>query len=390
MQRVILCLVRPDDNEVTQVTTEVLIDLFRRFGRLNDVRIFERRVMIKAFVEFENHKDAQMTLDKVHTIQTFFSHRLKVYQSTKKRIMRTNSRPFTEDLSKEWPPQTASTNCDTQQPFLSYTTTSHTNHLQQPSDGTLPKIPNVDALFASSVQSSLARPPLPLQNRKVTSTHEIGPPILPQQLLPPFLFRVLMVNRLTSSEINYYHLAALYSCYGQVIKILINSTLDYALIEFSSHDEAIIAASCLKTVRLFGCLLKTKVSKYQSLHFRSLEKNTSDVLRHYTLPPSMWRSKAVMFSEPPTPRATLAVHNCPPSLSPQLLHLLVTQVHEPLRVTLHPHSHPPLFLVELPSLDQAVDVLASLDRLRVDDLVIIVTFAPESLSFPSSSSSPAG
>lgn len=393
MQRVILCLVRPAEGEEARVNTETLVGLFRRFGRLTDVRIFERRVLIKAFIEYEDPSAAMEALQKVRDRGGIFCESLKVFPAKKKRIMRTDSLPFTEDLSQGLvdklearqdrqasgrPPFPPNISAITQLPS--------SNAFQSPPFPSTAHPAPATPLPSTSLQTWLSG--LSQHHPSLTgfSSDEVGqPPPRPFQLFSnpshPLPYRVAMVNRLVTDRITHEHLAALFSCYGQVVKILINATLNFALIEFATAEDAYVAASCLKTIRLFGCLLKTKLSKYQTLSFRSLEKESNCALKYFYLDPAVWTSKSALTAKPEAPRTALAVHHCPPDFSPALLHLLVAQTHEPVLVTLHPQPAPapPIFLVELSFLDQAVDVLAKLDRLKVNDRALAVTFAPEVL-----------
>jgi hypothetical protein len=372
MTRVILCLIRPLDDRNDLVTTQTLVSVFRRFGVLSDVRIFERRVLVKAFIEFEDASTALLALKKVgNGNQSFGS--LKVYPSKKNRIMRTSSAPFTEDLSQDnlgkelpnpGPLQTGRGSNLPTWPIFRFSDQSYVNGFER--DGAQNDHTLKHAItYHSEIPTSLG-----------------GFSLEETSVFPPFLSsttdnsrRVVIVNRLSSDRITHTHLIALFSCYGSVIKILINSSMNYALVEFSSHTEAAVAATCLKTIRLFGCLLKSKISKYASLNFRTLERDTSNSLKHFYADPSTLANKTALTGRPHPPSAFIEVHGCSTDLTPLLISLLVSDIHVPQQVLVRGPSNDPYFCIAFASTEQALDVLASLDRQQVNNRRLAIAFS---------------
>lgn len=371
MTRVILCLVRPLDDRDDLVTTPTLVAVFRRFGVLSDVRIFERRVLLKAFIEFEDAASALLALKKVGNGNAAFGS-FKVYPSKKNRIMRTSSAPFTEDLSqdyqgKELPslglPQNGRGPLYQPWPTFQFPYQASLNGHSLDGAENNQNLRNAINQF-SHVPSSLGG----------LSLDETGVLPLPPPTGPSHC-RVVIVNRLSSDRVTHTHLIALFSCYGTVLKILINSALNYALVEFGSAAEANLAATSLKTIRLFGCLLKSKISKYTSLNFRTLERDASNSLKHFYADSSNSANKAALSGRPQPPQTTLEVHGCSPSLTPFLMKLIVAEIHDPLQVLVQGPPEAPVFCIEFATTEQAVDVLATLDRQQVNDCQLAVTFS---------------
>lgn len=384
MQKVILCLVRPVDGEEHKVNTEALVGLFQRFGTLSDVRIFERRVLIKVFVEFEDRTAANLALRKADNSLTQFGN-LKLYPSKKNRIMRTGSLPFTEDLSQDLFGKKEETfksldSTNLKNGFSNFQTNNSRFHcpvfVQEPrlSDS------RVDANGKSFLSTNhLSEPPTFFSGRSTEETGDFSSIIIqPCSQSKADGFRVIIVNRLCSAKITHNHLINLFSCYGTVLKVLINSALNFALVEFETAADASFASTFLKSFRLFGCLIKAKISKYPHLSFRSLERDPSCSLKHFYTEPSKTLNKRDFMAKPVPPQPSLAFYNCPVYLTPQLIKLLVADIHEPSRVMLQssPSSSPNFYRLDFPSVEKALDVLATLDRQLIDDRRIAITFVP--------------
>lgn len=362
MHRVVLCLVRPYDGLGRLLDTNFLVTLFGRCGRLADVRIFERAVLIKAFIEFESYTGAANALSQIHEVDTEFGW-LCTYPSKKNRIMRTHSRPFTEDLSVDNMGRPADGHPEDYKRNL-YVSQEQSNSQFPVSQS------QKDELVLKLYPSSLFPPSL------TSDGVGMAPSQSPLSSIPMTCFKVVIINRLYNKQITHGHLVALFSCFGPVLKVLVHSHHSYALVEFERPENALDAANGLRRVSLFNCPLKTKLSKYAALNFRTLEKDASQLLRyHYA--ESGRPNKLDLPGRALRPQSSVLVAQCPPALTPGLIWLLVSQVHEPLDVFPLANGLPGAFCVRFSAVEKAVEVLATFDGEMVDDRRLCIAFTQE-------------
>ncbi len=85
---VLLCCVWPNEDEKF-VTDELLKGIFSAYGTVAEIAIFCRKVMIKAFVEYESSRSVSIALDEVREVCLPGIGKLKVFKSTKSTIRRT-------------------------------------------------------------------------------------------------------------------------------------------------------------------------------------------------------------------------------------------------------------------------------------------------------------
>lgn len=386
---IILCCINPLDCG-TAITNEILFELFAAYGDVQEVLIFSRKVLIKAFVEFANPEIAQKILSTQISAPPSFG-KIKLYKSHKRSILRKTSQPADigpEDENDGTNNSVTSLGCqpnplrDYNLPPLSHNEFSNyissmksfeesyrNDSLPYPRarNFTLQDFSKFEALKDTEDKYNT----LSFNNLEDTR----GRPLNNRGTDEP---RVLMVNRLNFNYVTCVFLNNLFGCFGNVTKILLNRSDSYALIEFENGTQACSSSTALKDRSFFGNPLKLKLSKYTSLNFKSLEKDDESRKLDFLY----GNSKNFRFStgfggvkNPPT--KSLHLEGLSADVTPLILFELTGQIHEPEKICQlsRQQFEDKSFLVEFSTETQAMEVLAVLQGKLINGKPVKVSFS---------------
>ena len=63
--KVLLCILKPS-MALEYYTTSAIMEIFQRFGKVMGLRIIEKNVKLKAFVEFDKSEELEFAKQKLH------------------------------------------------------------------------------------------------------------------------------------------------------------------------------------------------------------------------------------------------------------------------------------------------------------------------------------
>lgn len=384
-QKVLLCCITPHENRAQVITNKLLFQFFSQFGTVKDTHIFERNVLVKAFIEFNDVISLENALSKAPQEKTSFGG-LKVYPSSKMSI----TRPIKPHSITNQP-----TSLDEQGLANRLTAQSQWNasitekisglslHDRMSLGFTSNQNPRtfVDGALPNSTTDNYSMSKLSHLHNYVNEKLD-NPPFYQSSDMAnsqnPTPGKVVIANRITN-KILLPHLVHLFSCFGIVEKVLLNRESNYGLIEFETHKQANLASDCLKNVKIFGVSLKIKLSKYDSLKFKSIEKEKNERLQHFYVDKNEFPVKWNSQEEPVHPTNFLKISFCPRGLTFVLLQELFRQYHEPENIITKKEANLPYltYIVGFKDVNHAVDIMAIFDNQLVDNGKLVITFAEQ-------------
>lgn len=394
-QRVLLCVIRPLDELPVRLSHTDLFRFFAQFGTVRDVEIFNRKVLIKAFVEFASHAEADSALRQSHDqmttfgkMQTFFSNKESIKKRTKTsslniasltafcdpaRSPRNNKLAFLSSLPSQSLPlgQVAKVPLDSFPPPALPVPVPPS--FKAPTGSTVNDFLLGDSCLKLDSIIGVCSGPIPLQEADGQAPADSKK------------MRVLMVNRINTKLVTVSHLFNLFGCYGNVNKVLINKENNYGLIQFQTGGQALNACEKLKNLDFFGQTLKVKVSRYSSLNFKTLEKEQNDKLGHLHGPSALFRFPNNSSESCEAPSCVLKITDVPVAMGAVLIHQWLEQVHEPERVEVQrdPAKDTNTIFASFGSVRQAVEVLCCLHSQMVNSKVVSICFSSVKEAFES-------
>lgn len=388
-ERVILCVIRPQGEVTVRLSHTDLVRFFSQFGLVSDVEIFNRKVLIKAFVEFSGHAEAEAAVRACHNQMTTFG-KMEIFISNKKSIIkRTKSSAFNiASLGNLTDLQRSPRNLKLA--FLSSVTTDSIPGPQQSESQT-------KELSNSRFQCNVSKSPT-YEQKTASHFNEFlhgdscfnfdsnacvgsGPLLLGDSEGPPLSenkkMRVLMVNRINAKLVTVTHLFNLFGCYGNVNKVLINKENNYALVQFQTHSQALNACERLRNLDFFGLTLKIKISRYPSLNFKTLEKEHNEKLSHLHGQSSLFRFPTGSSQSCEPPSQYLKVTNVPIALNVDQLRDFTGQQHESERLVFMADGNglTNTVFAEYSSVKKAVETLCWLHGQQVNGNVVSFEFS---------------
>lgn len=357
-QRVLLCLLKPSQ-PVEGYSPAMLRQVFEPFGRVLALRVIEKNVKLKAFVEFETHEQMERARTALHKTEVKGFGIFEAFVSRKQGV---STRASNYDSSEQ--------DCLSQA------------ERGGPADDLLPTLEGVAERrprFPLYSMEDLAFVPRREFHPKLFSLSEIPEP---EELKPrpgPNSDRVLMFNRLDFTRVNKRMLANLLSCFGVVLQVIINLESFFALVEMKTHLEAQTVMEKLAGLCFFGKPLKIKFSKYRSLSFKRMDSEFNPRLDTFEVPSSFHRATdaATRVGD------TLRFAGLPPDTDPKILCDLLTIVHKPLGLMRLKNPDPSCvtstYLVQFPSPSHAIDILSVFHGKEIDSYRVEVSFSNDNL-----------
>lgn len=189
--------------------------------------------------------------------------------------------------------------------------------------------------------------------------------------------KVLIIHKLNFAHVTAKAMANLLGCFGNVTKVLLNLETSFAMVELESSQQALAAMGALKGRRFFGQKLKITFSNYQLLDFRLIAKSHTSKFASFINQTRFFRYRTHLTIRPNAVSTVLHFTGLSNHVNNNLLLLLVSQVHSPLKIVPGPNSRVDarMFWVEFEEEHQAMEVLSMLHNLVLDDKLVKVSFS---------------
>ena len=251
-----------------------LYDLFARFGNIKNIIIFYRKILIKSFIEFETKESAVLAEETCHTTYFETLGQVHLYFLTIQQINKLNNRLSECNLTKPDPNKFQFNGLKIMnQPDDKFGSINN-SYKNNGEDSLLDFTPDNVKLNKSMNSGNENNINL---NNSFTNCNQIfnNTPCFSSQIqsVPSTnAQRVVLVSNLDDIWMNIYYLFNLFSCFGNIAKILLLTSGKKALIEFKKQVDI---KNLLITVNrdLFDDLkIKLCISKYRRLSL-SKEQN---------------------------------------------------------------------------------------------------------------------
>lgn len=323
--RVLLCCIEPRGSPDLLTESEIG-RFFSGFGELIIVRVFTRKTRVKAFLEYATHLDAANAIACCSGKDTPLG-AVRLEFSQKDRVTAARpGRPLVPPFSEP-----------------------------------------------SFIPHQL--PPKPLQTTKFTASNVASPADTNPELLGPTGPRVLIIHQATNPKFTARALANVFGIFGNVSKVLINTVARYAMVQMESGAAAEAALLGLDGKRLFGTVLKVRVSHHQSLDVKSLDRANAQEFELLLESPAHQRFPPQTARPGPVSSALLTLQPCPPELTLPHLQTLLSTTTAPLHI--QPFSSPkngPGYLLKFGDLSECFDAIADLQNLTFNQTPLRLWF----------------
>lgn len=348
--KVLLCILKPS-MPLESYTSSTIMEIFQRFGKVIGLRIIEKNVKLKAFVEFQKPEELELAKLKLHknTVEGFGA--FEVYPSRKPSVS-TSSQNSSEG---DWQSSSDKGSNIDENPLHEIKFKANQNFCS-------PKNQNFEIGKMGAKQSPVDQ--ILTENWvNGNSSEQSG--------------KVLMLNRLDFTTVSKQMIANLLGCFGNVTKVITNLEGNFALVEMQNHFQARSVIRHLANQQFFGKPLKIKISKYASLSLKKMDPLLNPRLETLAVDQTSHRIDENIPARVVPSTAYLQFSNLPQTLDPKTLFDLLSLVHTPLKLkAIRPERYSTLsYLVQMEDASQASEVLATFHGKQIDYEFIKASFS---------------
>lgn len=397
---IILCCIKPScDSEM--VTLNYLKSIFSGFGLIQDMKMCLENSTLKVFIHYQEKESSDKAIKILHGKNTRFGH-LDLSVTDLKEI---------PNKAKLFPEGMESLQAVNISSLLKFPTPFSKTTKSLKTDLTLPMIEASDYTIESSPErNALKNPTTSRQNTQSSLIYSYNSNTNPSNncisninatgaLLPMHLILdntheglspsrnlkcgnspVLKVQNLENQNLRPKFITNLFGCFGNVVHVLFNKTLGFALVEFQTTPQAEIAFNSLEGLMFFGAQLKLEFSvlKVLSPH---ISVSDSDNLVFYKNDHKAFRysrENAIRVNEP---SSLLHITGIPDQVSPLILFQIVQQIREPVKIIQLKKNlksyH--MYLLQFDSLEHSLEVLSVLHNKLINEKYVKVSFSHSKL-----------
>lgn len=383
--RVLLCCIEPRSSPPPVAEGEISA-FFSEFGPIKLVAVFSRKPTIKAFIEFESSEGAQFAIESCKAQETPLG-RVQLTVSNKSVI---SSKPPGKSINLSNSANVSTNDYTGSSERLgsnrSNGMASHDHEDRHPPGRSknfsqFYRSAERKKLDATSISSSEQEPAEP--SRPHFPPHPVRSHLRTGHLIDLGSARqedstehkVLILHKATNPRLTPRTLANVFGCFGNVMKVLINRRVKYALVEMETELDAKNALAFLDGQLLLGAPLKVRLSHYPSLSLTTLDKTAKPDFDFLVEKPAHHQFEDLHRSEFSVPSSTLSLPISPKRMTTDTLLLLVSTVAAPVRVASQNRGMGRVsFLLEFANKAGCFDVIAELQNVLFDDQRLLFRF----------------
>ena len=287
----LLCLgTESEKASLKEVTAHSLYQIFRPFGALNKIILFSRNPFVKAFVEFSSTNSSEIARRTIHESNINDLGRARIYFSPREELSFSNKYldclDCTRDRNPKFHEDFSTTHCSASKQLVPKITLSempHSSGTSAPMTPTrrperfnfntahLPRastnlsIQNSDKLsaydFASERKVDLSHSELSSRTDRSRSRNPADPS------------RVVLVSNIDEVFANSLEVFNLFSCFGNIAKVLFMKNLRKALLEFTTVEFAENCMTYMNNRPIGKSKVKVNFSKYQKIDLKKNNKS---------------------------------------------------------------------------------------------------------------------
>jgi len=422
-----------DSTNISNVTVKDLFQVFSSFGALRKIIIFKKKILLKAFLQFRKVESAVRAKNELH--EGFLNNfgRAKLYFSALQELAFSNkyleykefSLKESKDPEESAPVLLPSFNFMTEKSFkksatstteASATKSQVSNEAKSTSpdlsvlssanskpqktirtilsdvknSGNMNSAPNFKNSIEFKNSIALSKPLLQKGSNFIMLDKENSQPIEKPtadaennvQQLPS---KVILISNLFSGFESVGELYNVFSCFGNIYKILLMKNLKKALVEYTSIEFAKTAQACMNNQLVGSSRIRVNFSRYKKIDLKKNNKseNSQQFNEVMVASKNMHRFKTES-SAPGTPPSSNLLVLCDkkPDLLPIDVYLQIQSVIKSLNFKVvsddkevFPTTSAYKILVNFASVQQAISALGKLHNSEVKGLPLKISFA---------------
>ena len=288
----LLCLgTESEKNSLKDVTAMSLYQVFRPFGALNKIILFSRNPFVKAFIEFSSLNCSEIARRTIHESNINDLGRARIYFSPRAELTFSNKYldclDCTKDRSAKFNEDFSTSHCSVSKqlvPKITFSEAPHSSGTSAPSTPTRrPERPNFHTAqlnrasgatlsvansdskfgFASERKGSVQMSHSELSARSERSHSRSHTEAS----------RVVLVSNIDEVFENSLEVFNLFSCFGNIAKVLFMKNLRKALLEFKTVEFAQNCLTYMNNRPLGKSKVKVNYSKYQKIDLKKNNKS---------------------------------------------------------------------------------------------------------------------
>lgn len=409
----LLCLgLDVDRTQTNQLTTEALYSIYRTFGKLEKIVLFSRNPLIKAFLEYSDSTSAELALKFTHECFIDNWGRARLYYSALTELTFSNRfidvldcNMMDSGLSTTSPKITSNNGMNLKLTVNQPAEDTH-NHVTRNGKYHIPDLetqhstPN-DKRWHVGSNEVPARSAFPLINQcflSVTDEKNLELPLSDRvSVCTDRSFHshevatscVILFSSIDETFSSVTEIFNLFSCFGNIVKVLFMKNIRKALLEFSTPEYA---ESCMLYMsnRPFGSSkLKLNFSKYQTIDLKkkNLSENSHNFNEVIAVRPEMDRYALADLSvvTPPSPFVLVSCQKLP-DIELMDISLMIQEVIKPQSLKLIDQSLEPLdtdiklrVLFKFSSIAEAMLIIAKVHDTQLSGVIVEASFASHNI-----------
>lgn len=393
-----LCCLKPFDSG-KYVSEQTFKEVFDKYGPLESVLIFKRSPIIKAFVGFLNENSLNSALAEMNAINLNIG-RISLFRSSKNRLHtgKSHNLPNSTNLNNEPSKnhnlltvvKTSEIQTCSNNPLwdLSPTDKSSTDNNSQHNFGS----PQSSFNFENSTDkptnaSNLNYHSALFENPRSRNVSDVSAELT--NIAPELRYltcqgsdqgsrRVLHIFNMRTQFAKSHVLTNLFCCFGNVVKMIVNTSAQTTLVEFETSEQASLALRFLDGQTFLGRELKITIVKGENLDLTNFDKKHQTFLYAVVGEYRDYRYKSILKIKFNPPSKLLHFTSISENVSAQVLFDVVTTIQEPIKIVKLGKKgvcSSDMFLVEFDDCFKATEVLSVLHNKIIDQKSIKVSFS---------------
>jgi hypothetical protein len=399
--KIILCCITPTILK-EEINENSLYDIFKVYGTVEKILIFERNVLVKAFIEMEHNDciprileeldDAQYNIGKINAYlsKKTFLKAVPFVNETKEEGKKVIQDHFLELSQKKSSPSQSFDNEEDDKVdllgnfgsefFMNKNRTFQEFQHRQISYDSFGDI-NLDQRYFFHKDN----------NHQFNTFQNFGKFNVFKNVNSLSSFdnlskmeenkekgKVLILNRININKLNCKLIMNLFGCFGNVKKIILNKENSYCLVEMENKHQANLCLKLLKKLQFFDNEIRIKISNYPFLNLKTLEKDNPPNVEFFYGHKRFFRYKNNLHIKVNPPSNQLHITSISKGITSLFLYELISQINEPekiIKLKKKGSTNSPMFLVFFSDVSQSMEVLSVIHNENLNGKILKVSFS---------------
>lgn len=263
-------------SKTKRIDVDHLEQIFSSFGKLSKILIFSRKSLLKAFIEFEDIKSSTKAAKALNNTILPIHGRITVYYSAIDHIEIENidmeHKVFQKQVNDDMCAKiSVSTNSDSKTGFKSPLINKEDNRIFNKENihffSGQRKVINQRPLLEKGVNFKMSNI---IQEKNIEPIKSNSPKITESS-------KVVLISNIENLFESKQEIFNLFSCFGNIKKLIFMKNLHKALVEYFSVDGAALCIKNLHCVKINDLILKVNYSKYKTIDLAKNNKNINSI-----------------------------------------------------------------------------------------------------------------